>query len=141
MEKMIEKIKNKYNTTTKEAKTIATILDKLKLANIEEAYEVFSYDCAIEKSPMNKAIEGEVVVQKPKKTKKTGIQLEELDAMKTILSTLYSDGEEFQNKDLNGLREELDLNARQTPSRLKRLVEEGFLEDVGGTPKKYKVKS
>lgn len=44
---------------------------------------------------------------------------------------------EFQNKDLSPLV--TDLTARQIPSRLKKLVDAGKLQDLGGSPKKYKL--
>lgn len=131
-------IKLKYGVTTKGAETILNIFDKLKLSTIEQAYEVFVYDNGVAKT--TKPVEGEVLIERPKKNKKGGIQLEELAEMKSILITLYQNGESFKNADLDGLREELGLSARQTPSRLKKLAEEGFLLDLGGSPKSYKLK-
>lgn len=105
----------------------------------EAALELYNYDERVEKS--NKPVEGEVVVKKiPKTSKKKGIQKEELDAMKDLLSKMFPNGEEFKNSQLSPLCEELNLTNRQTPSRLKALKEEGFLEDLGGSPKKYKIK-
>jgi len=45
------------------------------------------------------------------------------------------DATEFQNKDLSPLID--GLTARQVPSRIKKLVDSGFLTDLGGSPKKY----
>lgn len=55
----------------------------------------------------------------------------------------YFKVESFQNRDLAGagLLEKWSLTNRQTPSRLKKLVAAGKLEDLGGSPKSYKVVS
>lgn len=76
-----------------------------------------------------------------KKNKKTGIQNDELDKMKIILNEMFPDKQEFKNNNITSImEEEIGINGRQTPSRLRKLVEQNFLEDLGGSPKKYKIK-
>lgn len=69
-----------------------------------------------------------------------GLTEEELSEMKSLLITGYGKEITFKNSDLDLVCEVLSLTKRQTPSRLKKLVDEGFLEDLGGSPKVYKVK-
>lgn len=111
------------------------LMSKLNITE-EQALELIAFDSDMPKEP----VEGEVVVKKVAKTKKGGIQVEELEAMKELLKAGYSDGTPFKNKDISTvMQNELGLSNRATPSRLKRLSEEGFLEDLGGSPKSYKV--
>lgn len=104
------------------------IMEKLE-CTYEEAVDVIAYDSAIEKAT-SKPIEGEVVVAKPAPKKKGGISQEELEGMKeVILATVQY--EAFQNKHISGdVAKKLGLSSRQTPSRLKRLAEDGFLVEV-----------
>lgn len=111
------------------------LMSKLNITE-EQALELIAFDSNMPKEP----VEGEIVVKKVAKTKKGGIKVEELEAMKELLKAGYSDGTPFKNKDISTvMQNELGLSSRATPSRLKRLVEEGFLEDLGGSPKSYKV--
>lgn len=111
------------------------LMSKLNITK-EQALELIAFDTNMPKEP----VEGEIVVKKVAKTKKGGIKPEELEAMKELLKAGYSDGAPFKNKDISTvMQNELGLSNRSTPSRLKRLVEEGFLEDLGGSPKSYKV--
>lgn len=66
----------------------------------------------------------------------------ELTIMYDSLKEFFKD-KDFQNRDLDGagLLEKWSLTNRQTPSRLKKLVASGKLEDLGGSPKTYKVVS
>lgn len=115
---------------------IAKYMEKLKIDR-EAAEELYNADLAIDRS--TKPLEGELVVEKVAKAKKVGITKEELDSMKEMLPVMFPENKPFKNKELRILCEELHLTARQTPSRLKALVEEGFLGDLGGNPKQYKV--
>lgn len=111
------------------------LMSKLNITK-EQALELIAFDTNMPKEP----VEGEIVVKKVAKTKKGGIKPEELEAMKELLKAGYSDGTPFKNKDISTvMQNELGLSSRSTPSRLKRLVEEGFLEDLGGSPKSYKI--
>lgn len=71
-----------------------------------------------------------------------GIQKNELDMMAESIKTIFGT-EAFMNKDFasKGLLEKWNLSNRQTPSRLKKLVQMGILEDLGGSPKSYKIAS
>lgn len=72
--------------------------------------------------------------------KKSGIQEDELSKIKEILSAGFSNGESFKSRDVSEvIAEELSITTRAVPSRLKRLVESNFLEDIGGSPKSYKI--
>lgn len=67
---------------------------------------------------------------------KSKIAVDELADILVVIKENFVDTT-FQNKDLSPLIQ--NLSARQTPSRLKRLVESGQLEDLGGSPKSYKL--
>lgn len=111
------------------------LMSKLNITE-EQALELIAFDSNMPKEP----VEGEVIVKKVAKTKKGGIQVEELEAMKELLKAGYSDGTPFKNKDISTvMQNELGLSNRATPSRLRALKEQGFLEDLGGSPKSYKV--
>ena len=58
-----------------------------------------------------------------------------MDVLKTIQENFAT--AEFQNRDLSPFIK--DLTARQLPHRLKSLVADGKLEDMGGSPKKYRL--
>lgn len=117
--------------------TAEFIAEKLGIS-LEEALEVIEFDKAIDKAN-SKPIEGEVVVAKAAPKAKGGIKEDELTALAETIKSHLSD-KEFQNKDLAHFLSDLGLTNRQTPSRLKKLAEIGVLEDLGGSPKKYKLK-
>ena len=114
------------------------LMSKLNITE-EQALELIAFDSNMPKEP----VEGEVVVKKVPKTKKGGIQVEELEAMKELLKAGYSDGTPFKNKDISTvMQNELGLSNRATPSRLRALKEQGFLEEAGNSsPKVYKIKN
>ncbi len=60
----------------------------------------------------------------------------ELQTILSIADEHFPDSA-FKNADIAPLIPK--LTARQTPSRLKKLVDQGYLEDLGGSPKSYKV--
>lgn len=72
----------------------------------------------------------------------SGIKEEELSMMFADIVELFGD-KVFQNKNLKefDLHSKWELSSRQTPSRLKKLVEQGLLLDHGGKPKSYQVKA
>lgn len=76
------------------------------------------------------------------RTKSKGIQKHELDMMAESIKTVFGT-EAFMNRDFapKGLLEKWNLSNRQTPPRLKKLVQMGILEDLGGSTKSYKVVS
>lgn len=80
-----------------------------------------------------------VTPAKPKKKAKSAISDSELDTMFVDIEATFGD-KSFKNKDLGDLLDKWGLSARQTPSRLKKLVDAGLLQDLGGSPKSYQVK-
>lgn len=107
----------------------------MKLNELIEKNNNFGFCPVIDKnsSPLKKT--------KPRKKSK-GIQNDELTMMADSIKEVFG-GEVFMNRDFaaKGLIEKWGLTARQTPSRLKKLVGMGILEDCGGSPKSYKVAS
>lgn len=113
-------------------KDINYLMDKLNIAR-ETALDLIKFD-------QPNAIEKVEVTETKKRKKKTGITEDELVQLKDNLK-LITKGEKFQNKDISGvIEEEFGIGPRALPSRLKKLVEQDFLEDLGGSPKTYKVK-
>jgi hypothetical protein len=72
-----------------------------------------------------------------KTRKKTEVKSQEVDSVMQIIVERFSN-QSFQNKDLSP--HITDLSSRQIPSRLKKLVDGGKIEDLGGSPKTYKLK-
>lgn len=68
---------------------------------------------------------------------KSKIKSEEMDTVLVVIVERFGKNQ-FQNKDIAPFVK--DLSARQIPSRLKKLVEDGKLEDLGGSPKSYRLK-
>lgn len=119
-------------------KKIKTIMSALNL-NRHDAIELLEFDAKIDRAKGNEIVPGEVVVPKLTKTgTKKGITDEELEQMTALIKAQFAD-KDFKNKDLTLIQEELNLTARQTPSRLKKLVGKGILKDLGGSPKSYKL--
>ena len=115
-------------------KDIIYLVNELNIS-WEDAIELIKFDSNIKE-------EASVIIEeKPPKApaKKGGITEEELEGIKTLISAGFP-SESFKNKDLSVVvQEELGITASALPSRLKRLVEQGFLEDIGGSPKSYKM--
>lgn len=63
------------------------------------------------------------------------IKGDEIDLVLNTIKENFATGQQFKNKDLSDLIK--SLTARQIPSRLKKLVEDGALVDCGGSPKSY----
>jgi len=122
---------NGENITMKDWKEIDNMIEKLDLS-ILEAIQLREFD------KFNAAKKDEFEL-KPKvvKTKK-GITDDEIEELFNLIKLKFKD-ESFKNKEFHLMVADKYTN-RQTPSRLKRMVEKGWLEDLGGTPKKYKVK-
>ena len=77
----------------------------------------------------------------PKKSRtasESKIKTSEVDGIIDIIAANFT-GTAFQNKDLSPLVSDLGLTSRQVPSRLKKLVDAGKLQDLGGSPKKYQL--
>lgn len=115
-------------------KDIIYLVNELNISR-EDAIELIKFDSNIKE-------EASIIVEeKPPKApaKKGGITEEELEGIKTLISAGFP-SESFKNRDLSVVvQEELGITASALPSRLKRLVEQGFLEDIGGSPKSYKM--
>lgn len=115
-------------------KDIIYLVNELNISR-EDAIELIKFDSNIKE-------EASIIIEeKPPKApaKKGGITEEELEGIKTLISAGFP-SESFKNKDLSVVvQEELGITASALPSRLKRLVEQGFLEDIGGSPKSYKM--
>ena len=134
------KIKKKNNmevfqmSSTILEKDIIYLVNELNISR-EDAIELIKFDSNIKE-------EASIIIEeKPPKApaKKGGITEEELESIKTLISAGFP-SESFKNKDLSVVvKEELGITASALPSRLKRLVEQGFLEDIGGSPKSYKM--
>ena len=115
-------------------KDIIYLVNELNISR-EDAIELIKFDSNIKEETSI------TVEEKPPKApaKKGGITEEELEGIKTLISAGFP-SEPFKNKDLSVVvQEELGITASALPSRLKRLVEQGFLEDIGGSPKSYKM--
>lgn len=115
-------------------KDIVYLVNELNISR-EDAIELIKFDSNIKEETTI------IVEEKPPKApaKKGGITEEELEGIKTLISAGFP-SESFKNKDLSVVvQEELGITASALPSRLKRLVEQGFLEDIGGSPKSYKM--
>lgn len=115
-------------------KDIIYLVNELNISR-EDAIELIKFDSNI-KEEANLPVE-EKAPKAP--AKKGGITKEELESIKTLISAGFP-SEPFKNRDLSVVvQEELGITASALPSRLKKLVEQGFLEDVGGSPKSYKM--
>lgn len=131
------------------------IMDKLDIC-YNEAEDVISFDNS---KDINKLTDFEKEKKEEKKAlkKPTGIQTFELDFISECISRNYKKDDTFQNKDIHKVvdfhlkidpselgKQVLEFNdgksytVRQTPSRLKKLKELGFLKEVGNSsPKTY----
>lgn len=94
----------------------------------EEAVEVMDFDKEADK--IMKEERKEEKANKPK-PKPIGIQADDLEFLKDIINKNFTPEQLFQNKELAMLAHER-FTARQTPSRLKKLVEAGFLKSTAG---------
>lgn len=113
------------------------ILDKLR-CSIKDSETVVEYDKLTDhktKSEEYLATLGETVVEKKKpKEKPKGIQDDDLTYLAEIIFKNFKEGERFKNAELAKLQDR--FTNRQTPSRLKKLVDSGIIKSEG-TPKSY----
>lgn len=122
---------NGEKITKADWKEIDEMVEKLELS-ILEAIQLREFD------KFNAAKKDEFELNKPKAKPKKGITESELEELFNLIKLKFKD-ESFKNKEFHLMVADKYTN-RQTPSRLKRMVEKDWLEDLGGTPKKYKVK-
>lgn len=128
---------NGENITTKDWKLIDEMVEKLELS-INEAIELREFDkFDSDKQTSFEKEQKEIKKEKNAKPKITGDEIDDL--FFNVVKIAFKDKEFFQNKDFWKLVSDKYSN-RQTPSRLKKMKEKGYLEDLGGSPKKYKVK-
>ena len=83
-----------------------------------------------------KAVGKKKVTTAKKSTKKSSITDTDLAYIMEQIEANFKQGEKFKNKDLASLVEDR-FTARQTPSRLKKLVDAGKLESDTASPKNY----
>lgn len=123
--------------TNTDYQEIDKMVDKLELS-IDEAIELREFDKF--ESEEKTTFEKEQKELKKSKNIKVKITADEIDDLfQNVVKPAFSEKEFFQNKDFWRLVADKYSN-RQTPSRLKKMEEKGYLENLGGTPKKYKVK-
>lgn len=133
---MTENFKNGEKITVHDWKLIDDMVEKLELT-LEEAIDLREFDKfdSDKKTDFEKE-QKEIKKAKNAKPKITGDEIQDL--FENVIKIAFKD-KEFKNKDFHLLVADKYSN-RQTPSRLKKMVENGWLEDLGGSPKTYKVK-
>lgn len=113
------------------------ILDKLK-CSIVDSETVVEYDKLTDSvGKSEEYLQGlgiEKVEKKKPKTKAVGVQDDDLTFLYELAKANFKPNEKFKNGDLAKLQSK--FTNRQTPSRLKKLVESGLLK-AEGTPKNY----
>lgn len=116
----------------------ARLIVDLKLSTVAEAKQVMGLNKGITVDVSESGTTAPVKTEAPKAEKKSKIGEDDLTALTDLIKEKFPD-KPFANKDIAPHLQPLGLTARQTPSRLKRLVEMGVLSDEGGSPKKYKL--
>lgn len=114
-------------------KEFAMLLDEIKTMEFAEPFE------NILDAPAPTTTKPVATTPAPKKKAKSAISDSELDTMFVDIQATFAD-KSFKNRDLGDLLDKWGLSSRQTPSRLKKLVDAGLLQDLGGSPKSYQVK-
>ena len=121
----------------KDLKNPDYILDKLKCSQ-HNSKSVVEYDKLTDNKTASEKFlaeyDGTVFVPKAPKPKKVGIVENDLVFLLDIIKANFKVGQGFKNADCAKLQNR--FTARQTPSRLKKLVEQGSLKSEG-TPKTY----
>lgn len=124
----------------KELNNADYILDKLR-CSILESEDVIEYDKLTDNKGKSEehlknlgVIDTEVVPLKAPKQKPRGIENDDLQFLLEIIRANFQPNERFKNNDVAKLQTK--FTNRQTPSRLKKLVESGNLF-AEGTPKNY----
>ena len=135
---MQKNFSNGEKITSHDWKLIDEMVEKLELS-INEAIELREFDKF--DSDRKTDFEKEQKEIKKEKNAKPKITNDEIDDLfYNVVKIAFAEKEYFQNKDFWKLVSDKYSN-RQTPSRLKKMKEKGYLEDLGGSPKKYKVKA
>ena len=86
------------------------------------------------------AHEWEVKEESEEKTVEAPRGSEDLELLRNEIEAHFGKNP-FQNKDLGDIGKKFGLSPRQMPSRLSKMLSNGFLEEVGSfSPKKYKIR-
>lgn len=138
---MIETFSNGAKITDHDWKLIDEMVQKLELNLIEaiELREFDKFDAEKETSDEKEEKKAKVKAKKDKKEQSTITSESNLKWIyEDVILVAFKD-KEFKSKDLWKLVSDKFSN-RQTPHALKKLASEGKLEDLGGSPKTYKIK-
>lgn len=133
----IENFKNGEKITQKDWVLIDKFVEKNELS-LEEAIDLREFDKFDAEKLDDFEKEKKQEKKEKDKTKKGITEQEVIDLFNNVIKIAFKD-KTFQNKDFHKLVSDIYTN-RQTPSRLKKLKELGYLEDLGGSPKQYKIK-
>lgn len=134
---MIEHFSNGEKITNADWKFIDKVMEKESLdLSLNEAIEMRFFDKfgADEQTDFEK----EQKAIKKEKNAKVKITTDEIDDLFFNVVAIAFKEKDFKNKDFHLLVSDKYSN-RQTPSRLKKMVEKGYLKDLGGSPKTYQV--
>ena len=143
MIKMIETFSNGEKITDKDWELIENMVSKESLQlSLAEAIELREFDKFHADKETAKEKEEKKAIKKAKKEKKEQNTITSESNLKWIYEEIilvaFKD-KEFKSKDLWKLVSDKFTN-RQTPHALKKLAIQGKLEDLGGSPKIYRIK-
>ena len=140
---MIETFSNGEKITNHDWELIENMVSKesLKLSLVEaiELREFDKFEADKESSEEKEEKKAKVQAKKDKKEQSTITSESNLKWIFEEVILVAFKGKEFKSKDLWKLVSDKFSN-RQTPHALKKLASEGKLEDLGGSPKTYKIK-
>lgn len=138
---MIERFSNGEKITNHDWELIENMVARLQLS-LAEAIELREFDkFHADKKTIEEKEEKKAKVQANKDKKEQSTITSETNLKwiyEEIILVAFKD-KEFKSKDLWKLVSDKFTN-RQTPHALKKLASQGKLEDLGGSPKKYRIK-
>lgn len=140
---MIETFSNGEKITNKDWELIENMVSKESLGlSLAEAIELREFDKFLADKETAEEKEEKKAMKKAKKEKKEQATITSESNLKWIYEEIiliaFKD-KEFKSKDLWKLVSDKFTN-RQTPHALKKLAAQGKLEDLGGSPKIYRIK-
>lgn len=140
---MIETFSNGEKITNKDWELIENMVSKESLGlSLAEAIELREFDKFYADKETMEEKEEKKAIKKAKKEKKEQSTITSESNLKWIYEEIiliaFKD-KEFKSKDLWKLVSDKFTN-RQTPHALKKLAAQGKLEDLGGSPKIYRIK-
>lgn len=140
---MIERFSNGEKITNHDWELIENMVAKESLQlSLAEAIELREFDKFHADKETAEEKEEKKAIKKAKKEKKEQSTITSEGNLKWIYEEIilvaFKD-KEFKSKDLWKLVSDKFTN-RQTPHALKKLASQGKLEDLGGSPKKYRIK-